>query len=175
MQVQEVHSPDTITRFAEVIVQASADPAFFNNEIPNMSDLETAREWFANSDWQIWLISEPEGDIGYLSLHTPVLTEDAERFDGYLETDSYLLPEYRGRRLMTAAWQQVFSTLPRGTCLVAEIWEANTSSRKRLERDGWTFVGTYWWQDPTRPEVNGSCLRYTYTVGDVVTGQRLTV
>lgn len=166
VQVHKVHSPDTITRFAELIVHASADPAFYNNEIPNMSDLETVRQWFAVANWQIWLISETEVDIGYLSLHTPVLTEDAELFDGYLETDSYLLPPYRGRRLMTAAWEQVFATLPHGTHLVAEIWDTNTSSQRRLERDGWTHVGKYFWQDPTQPEVNGSCVRYTYTIGE---------
>jgi len=163
MQVAPVNE-ETMSGFAHLIVEASADPAFYNNQIPKAATPECAIAWFRKSKWVIWLISGGGAPIGYLSLHTPSLTEDAERFLGFLETDSYLLPPYRGKRLMTAAWDVVLATMPEGTLLVAEIWENNTSSQKRLEREGWQLAGTYWWQHPNQPDVNGACLRYTYTV-----------
>jgi RimJ/RimL family protein N-acetyltransferase len=137
------HEPTntTLQNFYTIILQASKDPAFYNNSIPNATNTTQIQEWLTTTKttWNIWVITlAPHNTpIGYLSLHhPPQLTENPEPYLHHHETDSYLLPPYRGQKIMTHAWTLLYPQLDPNTKLVAEVWSNNTASTKRLQRDG---------------------------------------
>lgn len=146
-----------------LLVQASTDPALDNNSIPRVSTPKEADRWLRNSGWRVWLIQCGTTPAGCIGLHEPQLTDNPEPFRGYLESDSYLLPAFRGQRIASQAWTLLREQFPPGTRFVAEIWEDNSPSIRRVERDGWVYVGRFHWQNPTNPSEGGFCRRYVFT------------
>lgn len=67
---------------------------------------------------------------------------------------------------MSMSWRQLRSQLPAETKFVAEIWEDNTPSIRRVERDGWQYVGRHYRQNPNAAGRSGWCRRYTLSSGE---------
>lgn len=156
---------ESVTAITAVLCAAADDQARSATSVPALRSPADAEAWLAVCGWNMWVVLVAGEPAGWVALHAPDLDEDADMYADYRETDTYLLPRFRGHRHVSAAWSLVFTVLPPGTRLVGEVWADNTASRRRLERDGWTLVGYYGWASRRIPGVHGQCARYVYTVG----------
>ena len=160
-----LNAREHVDRFADLIVRASSDAAFRNTSVPSATVRKDVVDWLtANPDWTVQLVVVGTEDVGYVALHPPILTEEAEAYADCLETETYVLPRWQRKGVASAAWALVLPTLPPSSRLVAELWADNAPARQRLEKEGWQPAGTHWWQHPSREEINGLCLRYVRTV-----------
>lgn len=171
---QAADSPDRVTvvrvqagqlsLLSSVLVRAAEDPALDNTSVPRLLNTALVEAWFTSVDWSMWVIVVDDIPVGYIALHAPQLTENAEAFEKHIEADTYLFAEYRGRRVVPQAWALLKPSLPLGAQFVAEIWEDNAASIRCAERAGWVFVGRYYWQSASDPADGGWCRRYTYSL-----------
>lgn len=148
----------------EVLLNASDDPDLDNNSVPRLRTGAEVENWLEQEGWDMWVITEDTVPVGYVGFHEPQLFEETTEYEGSLEIDYYVLPEFRGKRIISHAWRELKKCFPSGTQFVAEVWEDNKSSITFCVREGWQYVGRFYWADKENPDNGGYCQRYTYTL-----------
>lgn len=165
-KVTVVPAADGEAGLVECLMTAQDDPLLGNVSLPQVPSVAVARAWLHLTPWSVWLVLVDDVPAGVFSLHAPDLTVGGESLDDYLETDVYLLPEFRGQGLGAAAWEALEPSLPAGTRLVAEVWSRNEIALRWHRSNGWTHVGRYWWQsERDGDEDAGWCERFIRVVG----------
>lgn len=161
-----IASPSAPALLVDVLIAASTDSALANTSVPALPTASAAEAWLHDAGWDMWVVTVDGVPAGYVALHAPDLSHDADRFSNHREVDCYLLPQFRGQRWMARAIAALTRALPPGTNLVAEIWVDNQASLRLAEREGWSYEGTVFWQNEKDPDDKGWCRRYAFTVPD---------
>lgn len=156
-----VRAADHLENFMDLIMKIQNDPLLGNTSLPTVEVKEKILDWADQVGWDIWIIKVDGTDAGIARLQQPNLTENPEPFKDHLEIDQYILPEYRGLGAVAAAWEQIFESLPKGTRLVGEVWSYNSPGIRQLEKNGWEYVGEYFWDDGNE---SGMCKRFVKTL-----------
>lgn len=133
-----------------MLVEASHDPELTHNTyLPEHLTPVTARHWVSQQPATTWVIYCDGEAAGLAQLSTDVDTGDIEVPAGSCETETWLLARFRGQGVASQAWQYIFheiaTTRPDITHTVGVVWEGNTASNRRLEKDGYQMVGRMWW------------------------------
>lgn len=163
VHIQAITPGPSLDHLAAVLMSAADDPALDNTHAPRVHTRQQVETWWQQCGWTGWVIYADTAPVGYIALHDPQLTDAPEIFCSHRESDEYLVPAWRGYRVMSAAWKLVDAQVPAGTAIVAEVWETNTSSIRRLQRDGWTARGRYQWRSSSGDQ-SGWCQRFTRIV-----------
>ena len=134
----------------ELLVTASADPSVTEaTYLPHGMTSAEAGQWASDHEHRAWVVCCDGVPVGVCSVSSCRDTCGVAVSPLGQETESWLLPAFRHRRLVSQAWQQIYPVVTARDVpqLVAVIWESNVSSIRRVERDGYRHVGRGWWSD----------------------------
>jgi RimJ/RimL family protein N-acetyltransferase len=132
MQWPEDVSLDAIT---QLIRDAAAEPGVLHDTyLPAATDQEDVGQWLDSFVTHLWLITLDGESAGVIFTHAPIRVVAGS---DTVEIGSYVVPHHRGRGVASAAWALAEDRLPESVNeLIAVVWEDNSASLRRLEKDG---------------------------------------
>lgn len=140
----------------DFVVAAGSDPAaYLDTYMPRLPDRDAAQSWLRSMGAHCFLVRVGHEPVGLLVAH-PARSPGVP--DGFLETNTYVTPVYRGLRVASTAWalaEPMIQPTPRG--LAGVVWERNGSAAVRLGRSGYTEAERVFFRAGDRREESGWC------------------
>lgn len=143
--------------------EALCDATYLPPGMQNTEALTWARGRFGQA-WVLRLDSTPVGWFEVGPLHSACGFQLPERT---LEREVWLLPEFRGRRLVQVAMTILGGSLRAAgaTHLVGVTWESNMSAVRGMANAGFTRLGRGWWEYDDEPP--GWCEVWLFDLHDL--------
>jgi hypothetical protein len=159
---------DGLETFAKFLLfmtseEAVADDTYF----PIVSSIDEAVDWLLSFPSETWLVEFEKSVAGILMVHRP---QSEEIPDGYLETGTFIVKQFRRRGIASAAWAMAEPQLAGRVIGLAGIpWETNLASIARLRKSGFTRHSRIWYQAQQTNERSGWCEMWLKELSDETT------
>jgi len=144
--------------------EASIDFLLRLGALPDLADLthfesflnpKIIHQWLLNKNYYVRIISVDSQFVGLLAAHPPISSGIP---DGFLETSTYIVGEWRNRGVGVEAWSLAERELG-NVCLglAGVTWLENTASIRRLKRSGYQSLKVVWYESQTEGGRSGWC------------------